>query len=118
MKSKWLALILALILAASAAALLLAPKNGSRARIYKDGELFCIIDLSGVSEPYTVEVGGGNIVRVERGRIRMESADCPDRLCVNQGWSSSSAKPIVCLPNRVMIIVDGGSGGEPDAVSR
>jgi hypothetical protein len=106
------------LLAFSGARALLAPKNGARARIYKDGELFCTIDLSSVAEPYTVQVGGGNVVRVERGRIRMESADCPDKLCVGQGWSSSAAKPIVCLPNRVTIIVEGGSGVEPDAVSR
>ncbi len=118
MKSKWLALILAAILAASGAALLLAPKKGVSAAIYLDGELFCTVDPTKVSEPYAIRVGEGNTVRVEKGRVRMESADCPDKLCVNQGWSSSSAKPIVCLPNRVMIVVDGGSADEVDAVSR
>ncbi len=118
MKSKRLALILIVIVAVSAAFLLLTHKKGTNAAIYLDGELFCTVDLSDVSEPYSIKVGDGNVVRVEKGRIRMESADCPDRLCVNQGWSSSAAKPIVCLPNRVMIMVDGGSENKIDAVSR
>jgi hypothetical protein len=54
MKSKWLALILAAILAASGAALLLAPKKGVSAAIYLDGELFCTVDLTKVSEPYAI----------------------------------------------------------------
>ena len=58
----------------------------------------------------------GNTVQAERGRIRMLSADCPDGLCVGMGWSSSPAKPIVCLPNRVTIIIEGGDAG-PDAAA-
>jgi hypothetical protein len=44
----------------------------------------------------------------------MESADCPDKLCLTRA-GLLSAKPIVCLPNRVMIVVDGGSADEVDA---
>ncbi len=121
MKSKYLVLILAAIVAAAGIALLLAPKKGMYAVIFLDGELYTTIDLNNVEEPYTIQVGGGNTVRVEKGRVRMESADCPDKLCVNQGWSSSVAKPIVCLPNKVMIIVenepDGNSDNGLDAVT-
>jgi hypothetical protein len=120
MKTKWLALILGIIVLASAAVLLFAPKavEGRTASIYLDGELFRTVDLVNVKEPYTIEVGQGNTVLVEKGRIRMEQADCPDKLCVDMGWSSSASKPIVCLPNKVLIVVDSGSDDEVDAVVR
>ena len=36
---------------------------------------------------------------------------------MRMGWTSSPAKPIVCLPNGVTVTVTGG-GGEEDAVLR
>ena len=70
------------------------------------------IDLDRVAEPrsFTLEDGSGtNTVQVERGRIRVSAADCPDQVCVKQGWISGGAVPIICLPHRLTIeIVDGG----------
>ena len=42
-------------------------------------------------------------------------ANCPDQICVHQSWSSSPAKPIVCLPNRVTVLLVGG-GNQVDGV--
>ena len=48
---------------------------------------------------------------MDQGRIRIAEADCPDQVCVNQGWISNGTVPIICLPHRLMIeIVDGGGG--------
>ena len=72
------------------------------------------IDLDRVSEPYSLPLedgSGRNTLWVERGRICVSEADCPDQICVNQGWISNGAVPIICLPHRLMIeIVDGGGG--------
>ena len=84
------------------------------ARITRDGILLEEIDLSRVDEPYSIalEDGSGlNTVLVEPGRIRISEADCPDQVCVSQGWISGGAVPIVCLPHRLMVkIVEGGGG--------
>ena len=42
------------------------------------------------------------------GRIRVASANCPDQVCVRQGWISDASVPIVCLPHQVIIQVTGG----------
>ena len=80
--------------------------------LHPDGALLEEIDLDRVAEPYsfTLEDGSGaNTVQVERGRIRISAADCPDQVCVKQGWISGGAVPIICLPHRLTIeIVDGG----------
>lgn len=82
--------------------------------ISKNGETLYRIDLSSVSESYTLDLGG-NIVLVENGYISMNSADCPDKLCVKQGKISEIGS-IVCLPNKVIIEID--RKGDVDAVLR
>ena len=116
MKVKVITALLLAAAAASAAALLL-QRGGApspTARITRDGMLLEEIALEKVDEPYsfTLEDGSGsNTVQVEKGRIRISEADCPDQVCVNQGWISGGAVPIVCLPHRLMIEIVGGGGG-------
>lgn len=109
----WVILIaLLLILSLAAMALTLWGKTGSTVvSIYQNGELLRTIDLSAVEEPYTFTVdgpAGTNTIQVEPGRIRVSHADCPDQVCVNQGWISNGVVPIVCLPNSLVIQIEGG----------
>ena len=114
-------LVLALVLLAAAlsAAALLLRDGGTQApvaRITRDGVLVEEIPLDGIQEPrsFTLEdASGSNRVEVEAGRIRIAQADCPDQICVNQGWISDSTVPIVCLPHKLMIEIVSG-GGELD----
>ena len=115
MKSRGFAAILAAAALIAAGFLLLRPKGGATAEIYLDGELVQTIQLDTLTEPVEIPVGDGNIVQAEKGRVRMLSADCPDQLCVHMGWTESPAKPIVCLPNRVTVVIT-GTDGESDAV--
>ncbi len=114
MKTRVILFLLLAAVAASAAWLLLrdGDTDAPTARILRDGALLEEIDLDRVAEPYsfTLEDGSGaNTVQVERGRIRISAADCPDQVCVKQGWISGGAVPIICLPHRLTIeIVDGG----------
>ncbi len=103
-------LIILLISLAAAAFLWLRPATGERAEIWVDGELVRSVDLSKIQEPerFTVETDRGvNVILAEPGRIRVESADCPDKVCVDAGWLSDSAAPIVCLPHRLVIRLSG-----------
>lgn len=87
------------------------------AYIYKDGQLVEKIDLAEVKEDYTVELGG-NSVLVQKGKISVIKADCPDKLCVSQGIITNGKKSIICLPNKVEIrIKDASAKNIPDAVS-
>lgn len=90
--------------------------------IYQNGKLIMSIPLDQVTEPYTVDVTGedGRVNRIEvrPGSIGMLSADCPDHLCVKQGFIHSGAIPITCLPNGVVICLESSDGqDEPDAVT-
>ncbi|HRR92028.1 MAG TPA: NusG domain II-containing protein [bacterium] len=40
-------------------------------------------------------------------KVRILSSPCPDKLCVKQGYISESGQVIICLPNRVVIKIEG-----------
>lgn len=82
--------------------------------IYKDGSLVEKIDLNSVTGEREITLSGeygDNVILVSNGRIEMKSADCPDKLCVEQGELKSSSSPIVCLPNKVVIKFEGSTDG-------
>lgn len=114
--AKVTAALLALLLAGSAAFLLLRPKGeGQVARVTLDGKVVEEIDLSRVEQPYTLTLEGpggfSNTITVEKGRICVSKAGCPDQICVHQGYISDGTTPIVCLPNRLIIEITGGGSG-------
>ena len=116
MKNKVILFLLLGAVAASAAYLLLRRESvpSPTARITRDGVLLEEINLNQVDAPRSFvleDESGSNTVAVEKGRIRVSEADCPDQVCVNQGWISSEAVPIVCLPHKLMIEIVNGGGG-------
>jgi len=76
------------------------------------------IDLDTVTEPQRITVGGAysEVILVEKGRIRFEEADCPDKVCVKTGWLSNPGDKAVCLPNRTIIKIE-GENSEVDGVT-
>ena len=99
--------LLAVALIVLSVLLLTSRSEGTVVQVIQDGTVLREIDLSKVKEPYsfTVEApdGGSNRIEVEPGRIRVADADCPDKICISQGWLSDQSVPIVCLPHRLII---------------
>ena len=112
MRTKLIAGLLAAAVAGSAVFILLQRGRAPApvARISRDGVLLEEIDLSRVDEPYSLTLedeSGRNVLSVERGRVCVSEADCPDQVCVKQGWVSSGAAPIVCLPHKLVVELAG-----------
>ena len=58
----------------------------------------------GYREEFTLQRGDEiNIIEADNGRIRIREANCPDHLCVGQGWVSQPNQQLVCLPFRVTV---------------
>lgn len=107
---------------------LLFPKKPSDyyvADVYQNGVRIMSIHLDGTREPEIITVRGDNgcvnEIEVQPDSIRILSADCPDLLCVKQGFIRDSRLPITCLPNRLVIQLRPASTqldtGEPDTVT-
>lgn len=112
----WVILLAAVFCAAAAGSyFVLRGGSGTTARIYSGGELIETVELSLVTEDYSFTVtgpnGGKNTVSVEPGRICVSEADCPDHVCVHQGWIENGVVPVVCLPNGLVIEISGDGGG-------
>jgi len=111
---KWIILFAVLFVAGFGGFLLLKSQGagGTCAEIYLDGELIKTINLDAVVLPYEFTVEGPrgyNKVLVEHGRISVIEADCPDKLCIKQGPIETDAIPIVCLPHRLVITIEGAA---------
>lgn len=95
--------------------------SGYIADIYQDGQLITSISLTEIQESYTFTVTGTsgcqNEVEVRPGSIGILSADCPDKLCVHQGFISDSRLPITCLPNRLVIQLRPAEQDVPDSIT-
>ena len=57
---------------------------------------------------------GFNHIVIEDGAIFITDADCPDKLCVQQGRAEKHGDRIACLPHRLLIEVKGE--GDSDVV--
>ena len=60
--------------------------------------------------------GGTNTLVIRLGEAWITDASCPDHICEKQGKISRSGQTITCLPNRVMIEIQGGEEQEIDGV--
>ena len=90
--------------------------DGDTVTVTVDGEFFAEYPLC---EEKRVEIVTGekvNLLIIEGGKARVESATCPDGICVAHKPISRDGESIICLPNRVVITVRSGTGESPDIV--
>ncbi len=113
-----------LIIGVIAAALLFAAvyfatqRDGSYALVLKDGKE---IGKYALSENITVPIKTGeevtNTLVIKDGKAYMESATCPDQICVKHKAVSKAGETIVCLPSKTVVkIISGASDKAPDTV--
>ena len=74
-------------------------------QIIQDRKVLYTIDLDNSDDRTIVTEyqGSKNVIRIQDHQIYMDDAECPDQTCVKMGFLKSSASPIVCLPNKLII---------------
>ncbi|MBE6596235.1 MAG: NusG domain II-containing protein [Ruminococcaceae bacterium] len=90
----------------------------------RSGELVCVeVNGEAVAEyrlsedgEYSLN-GGTNLLKIENGEAYLTYADCPDKTCVKTGRIRYVGQSIVCLPNKVTVVVRGSGSGGVDLVS-
>ena len=101
--------------------------------------LFMLAAFRGVGQAVVVEQDGNVVIRypmeaedtlrvegplgvttieIARGRARVLDSPCPYKLCVKAGAIGKAGELIACVPNRVVVRVEGRSKKEVDAVTR
>lgn len=82
-----------------------ALSQGSNVIIEIDGKPAYTLPLY---ENRLVPVGGPygiTLIEIQGGKVRVKQAHCRNQICVREGWISKGV--IVCLPNKLVIIVGG-----------
>ena len=57
---------------------------------------------------------GEMIIEIKNKRVRVKKEESPLHYCSMQGWVDSVAKPIVCLPNSVVVTIVGQEVSDND----
>ncbi len=107
----WMLLFAALIFGALLLYRNVSSNRGTIAVISVNGEEMERINLSRVRESYDIEIDtvyGHNTVHVAPGAISVIAADCPDHICMMMGELSGDGLPIICMPHRLIIEIEGG----------
>jgi len=100
---------------------LTANTEGDKAVITVDGELYGTYSLS---QNQTIEVvqdaNHTNYITIKDGLVSMEFSSCKNQVCVDTGAISHTMDSIVCLPNKVVVEIQGdgsGKGGGADVIT-
>ncbi len=89
-----------------------ARTGGNTAAVYVDGRLEGAYPLD---RDARIPIGGGhNLLLLENGAADMVEADCPDRICVDMHPIRYVGETILCLPNRVLVQIEGPGEREVD----
>jgi hypothetical protein len=56
---------------------------------------------------------GKTVVEIRNHKVRVTESPCHNKLCIKQGWIESGS--IICLPNRVVVII-GNHEDESDKI--
>ena len=79
-------------------------KGGELVEVRVSGKVVATYSMEQDGE-YTIEGknDGQNIVVIKNKKVYMKKADCPDKVCVNQGKISKVGHSIICLPHQVVV---------------
>ena len=78
---------------------LFSGKTGTKVIISKNNTILYEVDLN---ENKTIDLES-NIIKIEGGKVFVESANCTNQICVNHKLISKEKETIVCLPNKVLV---------------
>ncbi|MCR0610040.1 NusG domain II-containing protein [[Clostridium] innocuum] len=80
---------------------------------YKDREI--LRKSLALNDVYTVKGTLGDVqVEVKDKRVRVEKENSPYHLCSFQGWVEDANRPIVCLPNNIVVQIEASDTDSDD----
>ncbi|WP_269477159.1 NusG domain II-containing protein [Hominibacterium faecale] len=98
-------------------ALTTGEETGQMVRISVNGDEYANYSLS---ENRTITIDQNdhiNKITIKDGAVSMTFSDCKGQDCVHQGKIAKTSQSIVCLPNKIVIEIE-GDNQEYDAISR
>ncbi len=86
------------------------------AEIYVGGEKAHSIALSDVQESYTLRENYCELL-IEKDGVTFLFSDCGDQLCVKKGKLTRQGDTMACVPEKVVVVLQGTADKKIDAVA-
>lgn len=101
--------VLALAVVVWIAALSPKSEQGLTVQVVLDGEVILSRSLDTLKEPITFPVEGVWPLTLElsKGGVRVAETACPGADCLHTGTISRAGRQIICLPNRLVVTLEG-----------
>lgn len=93
--------------------------EGTKAVVQVNGSVYKEIPLSEHhgTDTFTIQTADGyNTIVVKDQKIGIIEADCPDKICIQEGFIRNPGETTVCLPHKVMIEIRSTATEEPDII--
>jgi hypothetical protein len=100
----WDFVLIAVLVLACTAVWWFPSGEGITATVSVDGKIVAVLPLS---EDTSLELEDGTVLTVRDGEIFVETFRCPDGLCRDMGRISKEGQTILCLPNRISVVITG-----------
>ena len=86
-------------------------KEADTVLVYYEDKLIKTIDLNKDGE-YTVDGFLGDVViEVKDKKVRVKKENSPRNICSKEGYISDNTKPLICLPNKIIIKIASKDNG-------
>ena len=109
-------IVLVAVVMVSGAGMYFLRSGGDTVTVTVDGDTFGTYPLAVNTSVDIVTEGGHNRLVIQDGKAYMESADCPDGICVAHSKIFRDGESIVCLPHKVVITVVSDDEDAPDVI--
>ena len=93
--------------------------QGTYGIVESGGDVVHRLDLASDQQVAVYGPLGKTVIEVKDGRIRVKESPCPHNVCVHMGFKRNDGDVIACIPNRVVVYIEGSKGPEAiDGVTR
>lgn len=79
-------------------------EEGAVATVSADGKVVAVLPLS---SDRVLVLPDGTEVTVREGAVFVTHATCEDKLCEKMGKISKDGQTVLCLPNRISVVISG-----------
>ena len=81
---------------------------GAKVRVISGRDVYGVYELENDIEVKIDVDDAVNIIVISNGTVEMRYANCPGGDCVRQHAISMAGQSIVCLPNKIIVTIEGG----------
>lgn len=117
-KSDIILIVLLLIIGTiSSIAVSLSGTVGKRVTIEASGKPYGTYSLNTNKKIVVKNNGNSNTVVIKDGSVSITSSTCRNKVCVNHAPINKEGESIICLPNKVIVKIEGKGEDHYDAIS-